>query len=59
MSIANTDPARRHFDRLTGDEVVEAVRRMAGEGHSDYTIAAATGLVVEQIRHIIANGTDG
>lgn len=56
--LPDSDPAaaRRHFDRLTRDEVVDAVQRLASEGHSDYGIAAATGIAVEQIRNIIAGG---
>lgn len=43
-----------HFDRLTRAEQAQAIRRMASEGWSEYGLAAATRLSVEQIRRILA-----
>ena len=51
--------ARRHFVALSREEVEAAICRMVSEGHSDYCIAAATGIAVEQIRAIIADNQDG
>lgn len=46
--------ARKHFDALSRDAKADAVRRMANDGHSDYAIAHATGVAVEQVRAILA-----
>ena len=45
--------ARLHFERLTRDEQISAVCRMADEGRGDYEIAAATRWAVEQVRAIL------
>jgi len=42
-----------HWHRLTQAEQAECIRRMAAEGWSDYGIAHATGLAVEQIRRVL------
>ena len=46
--------ARQHFDALSRDEKIRAVCRMAGSGYADYSIATATKLNVEMVRHILA-----
>jgi hypothetical protein len=43
----------RYFLLLDRDEQREAIRRLASGGMSDYTIAAATMLSVEQVRAIL------
>ena len=51
----NTDKAaRQHFVVLSRDEKNQAIGRMADTGYSDYSIAAATKLNVEMVRHILA-----
>lgn len=45
--------ARQHFDALTRDAQADAVRRMADDGYSDYAIAHATRLAVEQVREML------
>jgi DNA-directed RNA polymerase specialized sigma24 family protein len=42
-----------HFQLLSLEEQRAAIQRLANSGMSDATIAAATGLSVEQIRSII------
>jgi DNA invertase Pin-like site-specific DNA recombinase len=42
-----------HFANLTRDQQADVIRRMANEGHSETTIATATGLSVELIRRVI------
>jgi hypothetical protein len=54
MTAPNLDRrARAHFDRLSRDEQVEAIRRLAHEGLGDYEIAHATKLSVEMIRRVL------
>ena len=48
--------ARQHFNVLTRKEVQAAICRMAAHGYSDYVIASATRIAVEQVRGIIADG---
>jgi uncharacterized protein YoaH (UPF0181 family) len=49
-----------NFVRLTHDEQRQAIRRLAADGMSDYGIASATRLSVEQIRRLLAeHGHDG
>ncbi|HEX4050500.1 MAG TPA: hypothetical protein VHY19_06460 [Steroidobacteraceae bacterium] len=43
-----------HFLLLDAEQQAHAIRRMAAQGWSDYGIAAATRLSVEQIRQILA-----
>lgn len=43
---------RLHFNTLSQSERAAAIRRMASEGMSTYTIAAATGLAVEFIKQL-------
>jgi hypothetical protein len=45
----------RYFMMLSQSEQCAAIRRMAAIGMSDYTIASATRLSVEQIRQIIGD----
>jgi hypothetical protein len=42
--------ARLYFNRLSRDEQLAAMRRMKLCGHSEYTIAEATGLTVVFVR---------
>ena len=50
----NADKAgRQHFVVLAPDEKNQAICRMADIGYSDYSIAAATKLNVEMVRHIL------
>ena len=51
--------ARQHFGVLTQKEVQAAICRMAAQGYSDYMIATATRIAVEQVRSIIAEGRHG
>lgn len=46
--------ARQHFVVLSRDEKIQAICRMAVTGYADYSIAAATRLSVEMVRHILA-----
>lgn len=46
--------ARQNFAALTRDEQAAAIRRLAREGMSDYGLAHATGLAVEQVRAVLA-----
>ena len=46
-----------YFAMLTHDEQRAAIQRMAAQGMSDQTIAAATKLSVEMIRAIIGERT--
>ena len=43
-----------HFLLLTVTEQAEAIKRMAASGWSEYTIAAASRLSVEQVRRVLA-----
>ena len=45
---------RRHFNALSTEEKIQAICRLADTGYSDYSIATATQLSVEMIRHILA-----
>ena len=45
--------ARQHFVVLNRDEKIQAICRMAVTGYADYSIAAATRLNVEMVRHIL------
>jgi hypothetical protein len=48
--------ARLHFHTLTHDEQAAAIRRLAASGQGEHTIAHATGLSVEMIRRLLAEG---
>jgi hypothetical protein len=48
-----------YFLMLSRDDQCGAIRRMAAGGLSDYTIASATRLSVEQVRQIIGNRASG
>jgi hypothetical protein len=48
------DAHRRHYDALTRDQQAAAIRELARSGMSDYGLAHATGLAVEQIRALLA-----
>ena len=52
-SALDRDPARENFRKLTPEDAVTAVRRLASQGYGDETIASATGLSVEQVRRWI------
>jgi hypothetical protein len=45
--------ARAEFDRLTREEVSDAIADMKAMGFSDHTIAQATGLACEMVRQIL------
>jgi hypothetical protein len=45
---------RRYFEMLDRQEQAAAIRRLAASRMSDYGIAAATGLAVEQVRRVLA-----
>lgn len=47
------DKHRVEFDRLTREEVSDAIADMKALGFGDYDISAACGLAVEQIREIL------
>lgn len=54
LAALSGDAARlRHFRILSREQQAEAIRRQAVCGHGEHTIARATGLSVEQIRHIL------
>lgn len=46
--------ARAEFDKLTRDEVSQAVADMLAMGFSEYTCASATGLSIEGLRQLLA-----
>jgi hypothetical protein len=48
--------ARLHFEVLTQAEQADAIRQLAAGGMSEHGMAHATGLAVEQIRGILADG---
>jgi hypothetical protein len=50
---ALADRRMGNFMMLSDSERVEAIQKMAGSGLSPYTISAATGIAVEQIRTIV------
>ncbi len=43
-----------NFHSMSRKEQTQAILRLATEGQGDHTIGAATGLSVEQIRHVLA-----
>jgi hypothetical protein len=45
----------RHFLLLDQAQQVQAIRRLISSGMSECTVAAATGLSVEQIRRVLAD----
>jgi hypothetical protein len=45
--------ARLHFTVLSPAERATAIRRLAAAGQGEYTIAAETGLSVEQVRRVL------
>lgn len=49
------DPRRVEFARMTRGQQAEAVRRMAGEGHGEQSIAQASGLSVEAVRRVLGD----
>jgi hypothetical protein len=49
----STDRKMLYFHLLSHEEQREAIVRLASSGMSDYGIASATGLAVEQVRAII------
>ena len=46
-------PSRHHFDKLDHAAQVKAVKDMAAEGYSDYTIATSTRWSVEAVREAL------
>ncbi len=44
----------RHFLLLDTGQQAQAIRRLASSGMPEYTIAAATGLGVAQVRRVLA-----
>lgn len=46
---------RRYFDALDVADRATAIRGLAGAGSSDYAIAAATRLSVEQVRRVLSD----
>lgn len=48
----------QHFLQLDHSQQCQAIRRLAAEGLSDHTIAAATRLSVEMIRRLLAERDD-
>jgi hypothetical protein len=48
----NTPPELMHFLALSHEEQAAAIRNLAAQGWSDYGIAGATRLSVEQVRRI-------
>lgn len=54
--MSSDDYRRRmhHFQLLDRAEQATAIKRLAGNGWTESTISAATGLSVEQIRRILA-----
>lgn len=53
MSAGHREREMRHFLLLDHAEQVAAIQRLSSAGMTDYGIAAATGLAVEQIRTIL------
>jgi hypothetical protein len=53
------DKHRVEFEKLTRDEVAQAVRDMAAMGFSDYGVAQATGLAVEYVRTVLGERAHG
>lgn len=49
---------RRHFGSLSRDEQHDAIRCMAAQGHTEYAISHATGIAVEMIRQLLAQGAE-
>jgi len=48
-----------HFLLLSHADQVDAIRRLARQGMSDLTIAAATRLAVEQVRRLLSEPLEG
>jgi hypothetical protein len=48
----------RHFMLLDGVAQESAIRRLVASGMPEYTIAAATGWSVEQVRRILSEKAD-
>lgn len=46
--------ARAEFDKLSRNEVVDAISDMKALGFSDCSVAAATGLSIESVRQMLA-----
>lgn len=45
-----------HFMLLSPEQQVDAIRRLSAQGMSDFTIAAASRLSIEMVRHILLGG---
>lgn len=50
----NENAARHHFVTMPHAQQIEAIRRLLASGHSDSTVASATGLSVEMVRRLVA-----
>jgi DNA-binding NarL/FixJ family response regulator len=51
---SNSEEARmRHFHALDPQQQAQAIARLAATGLSDYDIAAATAMHVEQVREVL------
>jgi uncharacterized protein YoaH (UPF0181 family) len=48
--------ARQHFLSLRHEEQAQAIRRLAAVGHGELTISHATGLAIEVIKRVLAEG---
>lgn len=53
-AVSATPHGLMHFELLDREEQESAIRRLAREGMSEYSIAAATRLSVEMIRRVLA-----
>jgi ABC-type phosphate/phosphonate transport system ATPase subunit len=51
----NRAPERLYFALMPKAEQESALRRLAASGMSEHTIAAASGLSVEQVRRVLAS----
>jgi hypothetical protein len=56
--LAGGDARMRHFQLLTHDRQVQAIRGMLAQGTTEYGVAAATGLSVEFIRQVLGENAD-
>lgn len=53
MNVAVPPPELLHFAALDREQQERAIRRLAHDGMSEYSIAAATRLSVEMIRRVL------
>jgi hypothetical protein len=57
--MSTTPPELANFLRLTRAEQAAVIRQLAAAGMSDWALAHASRLSVEQIRRILGRGTPG